>query len=95
MAHAIGCIGTSANLRTVQRKMTRAERARNQKLVPAKRRNQTRAVAFIEVIRNGEASKIKAIRDGHLSHYQAAYYFADEVRYVTGPDGKKLVVKRK
>lgn len=92
MAHAIGCIGTSTDLRTKTR-MTREQRERNTRLVPRKVRNQTRAIAFVEIMRPGEMKpKVKAIRDGHLTHYRNAYFWA-EVRYLE-KDGKKLVVKR-
>lgn len=93
MSYAIGCIGTSADLRTRQpkQKMTRAVRARNSKLVP--KRNQTRDIGFILISRDGEAPKVRAIRAGHSHHYITALVFA-KVEVAKDADGKPLIVKR-
>ena len=72
--------------------MTKAQRERNKRLVPRKVRNQTRAIAFIEIRREGEPVKVKAIRAGHMHHYQAALVFADVAPVLH--EGKPLVIKR-
>jgi len=94
VAHAIGCIGSGMDLRTKKREpMTKAQRARNNSLVPRKVRNQTRAIGFILVSRDGDKPKVKAIRAGHGHHYQVALMFA-KVEIMKDKDGKPLTVKR-
>lgn len=94
MAHAIGCIGSSQDGRTkVRPAMTKAQRAKNSALVPRRTRNQTRAIGFITICREGEKPKVKAIRAGQAHHYKTAYIFA-EVAIVKGDDGKPLTIKR-
>ncbi len=93
MAHAIGCIGSSMDLRTKRREpMTRAQREHNNRLVP-RRRNQTRDIGFILVSREGDKPKVRAIRAGHGHHYKAALMFA-QVEIMKDSDGKPLTVKR-
>jgi len=94
MAHAIGCIGSSQDGRTrVRPEMTKAQRTRNQNLVPRKARNQTRDIGFILVSRDGEKPKVRAIRAGHGHHYKAALMFA-AVEIMKDSEGKPLTVKR-
>lgn len=93
MAHAIGCIGTSVSLSTKAKpRMTKEQRAKNMRLVP-KVRNQTRGIAFAEISHQGDKPKIVAIRNGHLRHYQNAYFWG-EVKYVE-QNGKRVVITRK
>lgn len=93
MAHAIGALGSSMDLRTKAKpRMTPEQRARNNALVPRKVRNQTRGIAFAEISRVGERPKYVAIRNGHLRHYQNAYFWAT-VEYVE-KDGKRVVIPR-
>jgi hypothetical protein len=73
--------------------MTKAQRQRNQKLVPRKVRNQTRDIGFILISRDGERPKVKAIRAGHAHHYKLALMFA-EVAIVKDEDGKPVTLKR-
>ena len=94
MAHAIGCIGSSQDGRSkVRPAMSKEQRAKNSALVPRRTRNQTRAIGFITISRDGEKPKVKAIRAGHGHHYKAAYMFA-EVAIVKDADGKPLTIKR-
>lgn len=94
VAHAIGCIGSSQDGRTKTRPaMTKEQRKRNTSLVPRKVRNQTRAIGFILVSRDGEKPKVRAIRAGHGRHYQQALMFA-EVEIMKDSEGKPLTVKR-
>jgi hypothetical protein len=91
MAHAIGCIGSSVDLRTKAKPtMSREQRVKNNALVPRRVRNQTRKVAFVAIKRDGEPTKVRAILHGHAHHYQAAYLFAevDVVKH----EGKPLVI---
>jgi len=71
--------------------MTKEQRAKNRKLVP--RRNQDRKIAFVEIKRDGERPKVKAIRAGHAHHYQQAFWWAD-VSLVKDADGKVVTIKR-
>lgn len=94
MAHAIGCIGSSMDGRSkVRPEMTKVQRERNKLLVPRKTRNQTRAIGFITISRDGEKPKVKAIRAGHATHYKLAYMFA-EVAIVKDEKGNPVTVKR-
>jgi len=95
MSYAIGCIGTSVDLRSHAKvqKMTREQRARNTKLVPRKVRNQSRDIGFLLISRDGEAPKVRAIRAGHARHYQQALVFA-KVELMKDSEGKPLTVKR-
>ncbi len=96
MSYAIGCIGTSVDLRTKAKPaMSRAQRAKNTKLVPRKVRNQTRAISFIEIKHeDGCSPKVRAIKNGQLGHYASAFYFG-KVRHLTNPDGTRIVIKHK
>lgn len=94
MAHAIGCIGSSIDGRTkVRPAMTKEQRKRNNSLVPRKVRNQTRAIGFILVSRDGEKPKVRAIRAGHGHHYKTALMFAS-VEIMKDSEGKPLTIKR-
>lgn len=92
MGYAIGCIGTPVELRTKKAPMTKAIRERNMKLVPRRLRNQDRKIAFVEISHEGERPKVRAVKNGQLGHYESAFYFG-KVRYLTNPDGSRIIVK--
>lgn len=66
--------------------MTPEQRAKNEKLIPRKVRNQNRKVCFVKISRDGEAPKVKAVRLGHAHHVSQALIFAqvDMVRNEKG-----------
>lgn len=92
MSYGIGSLDkvTLSNLSTTGRKC-QAKREHGSKL-----RNQSRALTVISIKRQDGSVRVRGIRDGQLSHYKAAYYFAD-VEYMLGTDGKriKIPVRRK
>lgn len=96
MSYAIGCIGTGVDLRTkTKAAMTKAQRVKNNKLVPRKVRNQTRDIAFIEVMHDeGYFPTVRAIKKGQLGHYEKAFFYG-KVRYLKNPDGTVLTIKHK
>jgi hypothetical protein len=86
VAHAIGCIGSSTEMRSKAKpKMTPEQREANRKLVPPLR-NQNRKVCFVRISRDGESPKVRAVRLGHAHHVSQALIFAqvDMVRNEKG-----------
>lgn len=90
MSYGIGALDkvTLSNLSTSGKKC-RARREHGSKL-----RNQSRALAVISIKREDGSMRVRGIRDGQLSHYKAAYYFAD-VDYMLGDNGKRIRITRR